>query len=147
MLHKLVNVSISFAVASSTLVSGTYTIINDNPQLLDISTKAQVEDYIISRAMAYNYPVNKAVAIAKAESELVVSAQNPLKGSTASGLYQFINGTFQEYCVNKYALAPDLTYKNNPFVQIECAMKMLSAGGESHWNASKSVWSKSIMET
>lgn len=105
-----------------------------------ISSKASIEDYITSRAIAYHYRPDIAVAIAKAESGLNVEAKNT--SSTASGLFQFINGTFKGFCIEKYGFARDLSQKNDPFIQTECAIRMLSEGGEYHWDASKFIWGK-----
>lgn len=113
----------------------------EQPQVQYIMTsKASIEDYITARAMANGYRPDLAVAIAKAESGLSVNAKNA--SSTASGLFQFINGTFMGFCVRKYGLANSLEQKNDPFVQIECATKMLAEGGESHWSESEGVWER-----
>jgi len=104
------------------------------------NSKASIEDYIWSRAVYYNYNPKRAVEIAKAESELAINAQNA--SSTASGLFQFINGTYEWYCVKGFNLADSMASKNDPFVQIECAVRMLADGGESHWDESRHVWEK-----
>lgn len=104
------------------------------------TSKASIEDYIWSRAVYYNYNPKVAVEIAKAESGLVIDAKNV--GSSASGLFQFINGTYMSFCVNGFNLADSMASKNDPFVQIECAVRMLSQGGESHWSESEHVWRK-----
>ena len=93
--------------------------------------------------MEYNYPPMKALEIAKAESELDPDAKNA--SSTASGLFQFINGTFKGFCLEGYKLTDTMEDKNNPYIQIECAVRMLSEGGESHWVASKHVWGKKLL--
>lgn len=108
-------------------------------------TKASIEDYIWSRAVYYHYNPKRAVEIAKAESSLVINARN--SGSTASGLFQFINSTYMHYCIESFNLADSMASKNDPKVQIECAVRMLSEGGERHWSASEHVWrDKSVIE-
>jgi hypothetical protein len=97
-----------------------------------------VEEKIRVAAEKYGYNPDRAVAIAKAESNLMPNAKN--SKSSASGLYQFINSTFLHYCVDEYKLATSSDLKNDPDIQIECAVRMLSEGKESHWNESRHVW-------
>lgn len=104
------------------------------------TSKASIEDYIWSRAMYYNYNPKRAVEIAKAESGLVTNAKN--SGSSASGLFQFINGTYMAFCVKGFNLADSMASKNDPYIQIECAVRMLADGGERHWSESEHVWGK-----
>lgn len=65
------------------------------------------------------------------------------KKSSASGLFQFIDGTFKSQCIEKYKFTNSMSQKNDPYVQIDCAVQMIRDGGLSHWNASKHIWSKS----
>jgi hypothetical protein len=108
------------------------------------TSKESISDYIKARAIYHGYNPEQAVAIAKAESELVINAKN--KTSTASGLFQFINGSFKYFCIEKYKMTDTIEDKNNPFIQIECATRLLSEGGEKHWNASKHVWQNALNE-
>ena len=101
-----------------------------------------IEQKITDEAIKLNYNPTKAVAIANAESSLIPTAKN--KTSTASGIYQFIDGTFNAYCVDKYKYAESLKQKNDVDIQIKCAVRMLSEGGESHWSESRHVWGKVI---
>lgn len=78
------------------------------------------------------------------ESGWRIDAQN--KTSTASGLAQFLDSTFLTYCVNKYQLTTSLEFKNDPYIQIECMVKMVNDGGLSHWNASRHLWSSKAGE-
>lgn len=95
---------------------------------------------ITRSAEHYGVPVPLALGIAQAESSLDWTAKNA--SSTASGIYQFIDGTFRDFCIKKYQLVMTLERKNEPEVQIECAMRMIAAGGKQHWNASRSKWAK-----
>lgn len=52
-------------------------------------------------------------------------------GSPSWGLLQFKRSTYNYYCVNKYGLPDDIM---DPTLQRECADKMISAGGLSHWS-------------
>jgi len=76
--------------------------------------------------------------IIMAESGFQPEAKN--KSSSASGLAQFINGTFQSQCINKYHFATSMVQKNDPYVQLNCLDAMIRDGGQSHWNASRVNW-------
>ena len=108
------------------------TIITPDPLPLTI------EEKIMAKAKEYGYSPTRAIAIAKAESGLFPDAKNT--SSTASGLFQFINGTAQGFCVEKYEIMESLLEKNDPDKQIECAVRMLAEGGEGHWSESRHVW-------
>ncbi len=110
-----------------------------------LDSAPQIEDYIISRAMIYGVNPKLAVSIAKAESNFDCNAKN--KGSTASGCFQFIDGTFKGFCIDGYKLTDTMEDKNNGIIQIECAVKMLSQGGVTHWEASRQIWSKLLAKT
>lgn len=101
-----------------------------------------IQEKIERVAKEHGVNVRKALAISDAESEFRPDAKNPY--SSASGIYQFIDGTFRDYCINKYRLTDSMDYKNNPDIQIECAMRMLKAGEDFHWNASKHEWGKNL---
>jgi len=107
---------------------------------VELNSTTSIAEYIEARAMVYGYSPKRAVAIAKAESSLNPNAKN--SGSTASGLMQYINGTFLGFCINKYKLTDTMEDKNDPHIQIECAVRMLSEGGESHWSESSGSWLK-----
>ncbi len=109
-----------------------------------LHSPAALEDYMISRAVAHNYSVTKFLAIAEAESGFNINAKN--KGSSASGLFQYINGTFKTVCIDTYHLTNSMQEKNNAYIQTECAVMMLKEkGGDSHWLASKPAWSKKLL--
>jgi hypothetical protein len=69
--------------------------------------------------------------IAKCESNLVVNAKNPY--SSASGIFQFINGTFAWVWTEVYGTPVDWTKKNDPFIQIELATWLYNKYGSSQW--------------
>jgi hypothetical protein len=103
-----------------------------------LHSPAAIQDYITYRAMAHNVSPVLALEIVRAESGFAINAKNA--SSTASGLGQFINGTFKGFCINEYELTDSMLEKNNPYIQIECLVMMLAAGGDSHWDASRHVW-------
>jgi len=73
--------------------------------------------------------------IIKKESQGWPNAKNP--ASTASGLMQFLDKTFLHECVEKYQIATSTTQKNDPYIQIDCGLKMLAEpDGINHWSAS-----------
>lgn len=79
-------------------------------------------------------------AIIRAESGWKTDVKN--KGSSASGLFQFINKTFFDFCITKYNVTDSMEHKNDPFVQIDCGVAMLSDGLSDHWLESKKYWRK-----
>ena len=100
-----------------------------------------VEDYIIYIAQHENINVNMFLGIAKAESNFNPTAKNPV--GTASGVMQFLDSSFRNYCINKYQLTDTMEEKNNPAIQINCAAYMLQEPkGWMHWLASKDTWGK-----
>lgn len=78
------------------------------------------------------YKVNDKLAydLAEIESQFNHLARNA--NSTAKGLYQFIDSTWEDICVDEYEFEDVLNAAEN----IECTMKILSKpGGISHWCA------------
>lgn len=70
------------------------------------------------------------VRIAAAESSFDPEAKNP--GSTATGLFQILSGTWDAYhCTGE---------RTDPEDNIACARKLYTAQGTSPWNSSKGVW-------
>lgn len=65
------------------------------------------------------------------------------KTSTASGLFQFLDSTFQHYCVDKYNFGT-MADKDDPYIQIKCAVEMIKyePNGLNHWLASRDNWLK-----
>lgn len=101
----------------------------------------EVKDYINYVAQREGVNVTMALAIAKAESSFVANAKNPV--GTASGVYQYVNQTFKDYCIDKYHLTNTMEDKNNPAIQINCAIYMLKEPrGFEHWFASFESWGK-----
>jgi hypothetical protein len=82
----------------------------------------------------YGTDYKKIDRIVFCESSWDTNAQN--KNSTASGLGQFLNGTWK-YFNEKRELNLD---KNNPYDQLEMMTWIISQNGISHWNESKSCW-------
>ncbi len=62
--------------------------------------------------------------------------------SSASGLFQFLDSTFEHYCIEYYQFAVDMNQKNNPYIQIDCAIHMIADGGLRHWSESEHLWDR-----
>lgn len=90
-----------------------------------------VEEKIRVKALEHGLDPDLMVRIARAESSLNPLAKN--SGSSASGIYQIINGTWKYFeCTGDVFNEDD---------NINCAMKIMKDGVH-HWNASKQNWSK-----
>lgn len=110
-----------------------------------IEEQITIQELIVKRAREYGTDPIKSLAIAQAEnSAFDPEAKNP--NSSASGVYQFLDGTFKEFCMRQYKLTQDFSLKNNAHIQIACFMRMIQDGKESHWNESKPVWERLIIE-
>lgn len=71
---------------------------------------------------------NLAVALAKFESRLCQDKKNPK--TSATGCYQFITSTWAKLCEGN---------RENNEDNIKCAMKLIGAGGITHWTADQYV--------
>lgn len=124
---------------------GTATISAPEPVVveLDLTKPEDVEIYIANEAVKKQFSPVLAVAIADAESDFYPNAVNP--SGDASGVYQFLNSTFRDYCIKQYKLTDTMEQKNDVRIQVECALTIMTtdAKGIGHWNASKSEWGPS----
>jgi hypothetical protein len=105
---------------------------------VSLNSPAAIEDYIITRAQAYNYPVQKAVAIASCESKMrqfkdgkVLSGE---VNSKDKGVFQ-INEFYHLDQAKKMGLDIHTTQGN-----IEYGIWLMESEGDKHWKASKSCW-------
>ena len=104
----------------------------DNPE--------SVREYVGYVASKEGVPVGMTLAIVRAESNFKKDAKNPI--GTASGLFQFLDSTFKNYCIKKYRMTDTMKDKNHPFIQTNCAIEMLrEKNGWQHWLASYDSWS------
>lgn len=124
------------------LPSSTITYIAPEKSPVEVKAVLTIPEKIAERAIELKVNPTLAVEIARAESRFRPDAKNPK--STATGIYQFLDGTFKTYCIKKYELTDTMEEKNDPDIQIECALQMIKDGGVEHWDASKTVWNKNI---
>lgn len=74
------------------------------------------------------------VRIADAESDFIPTIKNP--GSSASGLFQILRKTWNDYgCVGDFE-----TSRFDPDANIACAKKLYQRSGTTPWNESKEMW-------
>ena len=90
-----------------------------------------IEEKIVAKASSAGVDPQLATSIAWCESNYIPTAKNP--NSTASGVFQFVEGTWGDYCEG------DVFDED---ANIQCAIDLLSEGGEMHWKASMPCWSK-----
>lgn len=90
------------------------------------------------RAMAVRFKVDPElmVRLVKCESGFKPNIKNST--STASGLFQFLDGTYYSQA-KIYGIT---ALKSNPEAQAELAARMIAAGGLIHWEASRACWQR-----
>lgn len=122
---------------------------NEKTQLLlqlstELDVNLVVEDYIRLQASLANVDVCVALDIAFSESEFNPSAKN--KTSTASGVYQFLDSTWNNYATKYWGAnhgKNKLNYRDN----VDLAIMVLKNVGTRDWDASKytgKAWSKQL---
>lgn len=138
------------AITLTSLNIPNYTYIAKNPyspatlaaSTLEVTDIQRVEKTISEKIIAYSkkYDVDVLLAlnIACAESQFIETAKNP--ESTASGIYQWISGSWKYYG-EKYWGTIDGRDRFNADDNIELAMIVMSKLGTSDWAASKHIWS------
>ena len=110
-----------------------------------LNSTASIEDYIIFRAQAYHYPVQKALAIAYCESGM----RQFNNGKVLSGVVNNKDkGVFQineKYHLERSkSLGLDIhTTQGN----IDYAIWLMEREGDKHWNASKPCWKPKLVTT
>ena len=107
-------------------------------------SKDRIVDFITSTAMNDGVDVTTALAIATAESNLNPNAKNA--SSTASSLWQWLDGSFKYYCIDKYKIADSMIEKNDYHTATLCAIKVIADGGIDNWQASRVLWEKLLAD-
>jgi len=101
--------------------------------------KVTLKDYAIYVAQKEGINVSMFLGIIKGESGFNPNAKNP--SSSASGIFQFLDDTFNDHCIKKYRKTDTMEDKNNPYLQINCAADMLlEPKGYMHWWESRKSW-------
>lgn len=93
-----------------------------------------IKNVIESKAKQNDIPADLFLKIAQCESRLNSKAKNPK--STASGIFQFLNSTFN---IVKKELGRDLDVFN-PIHNIEAAAYLYAQKGSKPWQASYECW-------
>ena len=93
-----------------------------------LTNDSPVEDIIKYWSDEYGYSYQKAYLLAKCESQLDSSAENGI--SSATGLYQFIDSTWETECEGD---------RLSSIHNARCAIRLLSEGKKSHWLADPGV--------
>ena len=107
-----------------------------------LNSRDRIEDYIILGAMKHGLSVTKALYIAKCESGLLPNAKS--KSSSASGIYQFINGTWFE-TMNSMGLST-ISSRFDPRINIDAGLFLMKTSGDHHWNESKPCWGPKVLD-
>lgn len=106
---------------------------------MSVDEPVEIYDYAIYVASKEGINVNMFLGIIKGESNFQPNAKNPV--SSASGPLQYLDSTFKNYCIKKYGMTDSMEDKNNPAIQINCAIEMLKEPfGYKHWWESRKSW-------
>lgn len=116
-----------------------------NPSMGKFNVPSVVHDAIQKAATEFGVPASLLYDIALQESSFNPSLQNPQEGSTAAGLFQFTNGTWDT--VGNYARMQGSSLKNwnnpdkmDPYANARAAAYLIKNGQLGRWDASKGVW-------
>lgn len=90
-----------------------------------------VQQLIQDWASEYGADPQRMLKIAKCESDFDPVVRNPEPNSTAKGVFQFIDSTWEQRCQGNVLDAAD---------NVRCAAELLALGELSHWKASRSCW-------
>ena len=111
----------------------TYTVNNQIPKIERLTAREAITKW------SKYYRVDRTIAmkIAAVESGLNCMAENP--DTTASGLFQFVDGTFI-YAQTLLRHRHDLTLKTDCSENAQLAIYLMSRGELYHWEASRWDW-------
>lgn len=117
-----------------------------NPAVSKYTIPSSVEEAINQAAAKFGIPPSLLYDIALQESSFDPTLRNPQEGSTASGLFQFTQPTWDT--VQNYASMPDSSLKGvlptgdrmNPLDSALAAAYLIKMGQLGRWNASQGVW-------
>lgn len=105
------------------------------PNTLPIAAEASTAQMIVQYASFYGIDGRLALHIAQCESTLVAGAHNP--HSSAKGIFQFIDSSWERYARLKWGDVRDvLNAKDN----IELGTWVLATYGTGDWSSSSDCW-------
>lgn len=110
------------------------------PEVLTEEVIKTPEELVEMYSIEYGVDPKLAKAIIKCESGWRREVPNAI--SSASGYFQFIDGTWIS-TMRRMGLSLD-TDKHDPYISLEAGIWLLSQDGTRHWNESKYCWSKLI---
>lgn len=115
-------------------------VITYQAQAQEIVKPTDPRGLIVYYSNIYGADTRLTLAIAKAESHFKNVPNYLYDGElgkySAYGIYQFTRTTWMQECT------PDKSERMDIEKNIECAVRLISEGKESHWNESKSKWLK-----
>jgi len=110
----------------------------DTP-LFNEAPEAPIPQMIEQYALSYGVSPKVALAVASCESRLDPLARNP--SSTAKGIYQFLDSSWDTYSTMKWGRDKDvLNAKDN----IELGVWVLATVGTQPWESSEGCWSHNL---
>lgn len=108
----------------------------------DTLTDSQLEvaRMIYDKSKDYGLDSGTTMLIAWCESRFRSDAKNP--NSTATGVFQFIRGSWQYYGERIYGKEFEFKSPTNPVDNIDLALTIMSERGYTDWTASSHCWNK-----
>lgn len=105
------------------------------PSLFESAPETTPQMMVVQYAQSYGVSPSLALAIATCESQLKPWARNA--HSTAKGLFQFLDSSWEGFSREKWGFIPDPL---NPRYNAELGAYVLKEYGTTPWNASKDCW-------
>lgn len=110
------------------------------PPLFEDAPETTPKMMVMQYALSYGVNPELALAIASCESQLKPYAKNAK--SSAKGLYQFLNSSWEGFSREKWGMVPNVL---NPRYNAELGAYVLSTYGTSPWDSSKDCWKENAL--
>ena len=104
---------------------------------MSIEDRLAIQSVIVVEATVAGVDPGMAIFLAAVESDFNPTARS--KTSTASGIFQWIRGSWNGICVKGLKIADEHSDVFDPVLNIRCAMQTIAAGGISHWTADRNT--------